>query len=35
MRSIYLLGGAGKEGLGEGLGKRGGYGSGLGMGRDY
>ena len=30
-----LLGGAGEKGLGEGLGKRGGYGSGLGMGRDY
>ena len=26
---------AAEEGLGEGLGKRGGYGSGLGMGRDY
>ena len=29
------LGGAGEKCLGEGLGKRGGYGSGLGMGRDY
>ena len=29
-----LLGGAAEEGLGEGLGKRGGYGSGLGRDRE-